>query len=176
MRWSDLDRHWLRWVLLAWVAIAAWFLWQRWNAVHWLALSDTDDNMRLMQVRSWLAGQGWYDLRQYRLNPPTGLDIHWSRLVDLPIAALFLLFKPFAGAAWAERLAVGIAPLLPMGVALVALSVSVRRLVASMAWPLAVVFLLGCSSTLLMFMPERIDHHGCSPCAAGSDGLDLAGE
>ncbi|KQN07179.1 hypothetical protein ASE78_13205 [Sphingomonas sp. Leaf25] len=160
MRWSDLDRHWLRWVLLAWVTIAAWFLWQRWNAVHWLALSDTDDNMRLMQVRSWLNGQSWYDLRQYRLNPPTGLDIHWSRLVDLPIAGLFLLLKPFAGAVWAERLAVGIAPLLPMGVALVALAVSVRRLVAPLAWPLAVAFLLGCSSTLLMFMPERIDHHG----------------
>src|SRR3546814_9878226 len=35
------------------------------------------------------------DLRQYRLNPPGGFDIHWSRLVDLPIAGLILLFKPF---------------------------------------------------------------------------------
>lgn len=156
----ELERHWLRWLLLAWVVIAAYFLWQRWNAVHWLALSDTDDNMRLMQVRAWLGGQGWYDLRQYRLNPPGGLDIHWSRLVDLPIAALILLLKPFAGPLWAERLAVGIAPLLPMGVALIALSVTVRRLVAPGAWPLAVLFLFGCSSTLLMFMPERIDHHG----------------
>ncbi len=159
-RFTELDRHWRRWLLLAWVAIAAWFLWQRWNAVHWLALSDTDDNMRLMQVRAWMSGQGWYDLRQYRLNPPGGLDIHWSRLVDLPIAGLILLFKPFAGPVWAERLAVGIAPLLPMGVAMAALAVTVRRLVAPLAWPLAVVFLLGCSSTLLMFMPERIDHHG----------------
>jgi hypothetical protein len=154
------DRHWLRWVLLAWLLIAAWTLFNRWNAVHWLALSDTDDNMRLMQVRAWMGGQGWYDLRQYRLNPPGGLDIHWSRLVDLPIAGLILLFKPFAGAAWAERLAAGIAPLLPMGVALVALAVTTRRLVAPLAWPLAVLFLLGCSSTLAMFGPMRIDHHG----------------
>ncbi|MEP9403463.1 AcrB/AcrD/AcrF family protein [Sphingomonas sp. VNH70] len=157
---QGLERHWLRWALLAWAVLAAYFLWNRWNAVHWLALSDTDDNMRLMQVRAWLNGQAWYDLRQYRLNPPGGLDIHWSRIVDLPIAALILLLKPFAGTAWAERLAVGIAPLLPMGVAMVALAVTVRRLVAPMAWPLAVIFLLGCSSTLLMFMPERIDHHG----------------
>ncbi|PXA96754.1 hypothetical protein DMC47_16605 [Nostoc sp. 3335mG] len=159
-RTPELDRHWLRWLLLAWVVIAAWFLWDRWNAVRWLALSDTDDNMRLMQVRAWLGGQGWYDLRQYRLNPQGGLDIHWSRLVDLPIAGLMLLLKPIAGPVWAERLAVGIAPLLPMGVALTALSATVRRLVAPVAWPLAVFFLFGCSSTLLMFMPERIDHHG----------------
>ncbi len=155
-----LDRHWRRGLFLAWIAIAAWFLWDRWNAVHWLALSDTDDNMRLMQVRAWLGGQGWYDLRQYRLNPPGGLDIHWSRLVDLPIAGLILLLKPLAGPVWAERLAVGIAPLLPMGVAMAALAVTVRRLVAPLAWPLAILFLFGCSSTLLMFMPERIDHHG----------------
>ncbi len=159
-RLTELDRHWRRWLLLAWVVIAAWFLWQRWNAVHWLALSDTDDNMRLMQVRAWMGGQGWYDLRQYRLNPPGGLDIHWSRLVDLPIAGLILLLKPFAGPVWAEKLAVGIAPLLPMGVAMAALAVTVRRLVSPVAWPFAILFLLGCSSTLLMFMPERIDHHG----------------
>jgi hypothetical protein len=155
-----LDRHWLRRVLLLWVVIAGVYLWQRWPQIHWLVLNDTDDNMRLMQVRGLLGGQGWYDLRQYRLNPPAGLDIHWSRLVDLPIAGLFLLLKPFAGAAWAERLACGIAPLLPFGVVLVALAATVRRLVAPVAWPLAALFLFGCSATLPMFMPMRIDHHG----------------
>ncbi|MBD8678023.1 AcrB/AcrD/AcrF family protein [Sphingomonas sp. CFBP 13720] len=155
-----LDRHWLRWVLLAWVLIAAWYLYVRWNAVYWLSLSDTDDNIRLMQVRGLLSGQGWYDLRQYRLNPPDGLDIHWSRLVDLPIAGLYMLFRPFGGAFWAERLAVGIAPLLPLAVTLVALAATARRLIDRLAWPLAILFLFGCSSTLLMFMPMRIDHHG----------------
>ena len=51
----------------------------------------------MMQVRALLDGQGWYDLRQYRLNPPAGADIHWSRLVDLPIAGLKLLLTPFVG-------------------------------------------------------------------------------
>ena len=92
------DREWIRLTLAAWLAIMAWYLVQRWPAIQWLSLGDTDDNMRLMQVRAWLAGQGWFDLRNYRLNPPGGFDIHWSRLVDLPIAALILLFRPFVGA------------------------------------------------------------------------------
>lgn len=156
----ELDRHWLRWTWLAWGVIAGWFLWDRWSSIHWLVLGDTDDNMRLMQVRALLDGQGWYDLRQYRLSPPGGLDIHWSRLVDLPIAALILIFKPFVGTAWAERLACGIAPLLPLGVTMAALGATVRRLVAPVAWPIAIIVLLGCTAALLMFAPLRIDHHG----------------
>lgn len=157
---GELDRHWIGLTLIAWGVIAAWFLWSRWNGVHWLALGDTDDNMRLMQVRGLLAGQGWYDLTQYRLNPPGGFNIHWSRIVDLPIAALILVFKPFVGVPWAERLACGIAPLLPFSVVLLALAFTVRRLVAPSAYALAIVILLGAGSTMLMFMPMRIDHHG----------------
>lgn len=155
-----IDRHWLRLTLIAWAAATLYFLWDRWDAIHALALGDTDDNMRLMQVRAWLGGQGWYDLRQYRLNPPAGFDMHWSRLVDLPIAALILLLRPFTGSREAEMLACGIAPLLPLSIAGIGLAATVRRLVSPVAWPLALVFLLGCTATMLMFMPERIDHHG----------------
>jgi hypothetical protein len=157
---GDLRRNWVALTLVAWVVIAAWFVWDRWAAVRWLALGDTDDNMRLMQVRAWLGGQGWYDLRQYRLNPPAGFDIHWSRIVDLPIAGLILLFRPFTTELWAERLACGIAPLIPLSLAMLGLGATVRRLVHPLAWPVAVVILLGTSATMLMFMPERIDHHG----------------
>ena len=157
---AQLDRHWLRLTLFAWAIITIWFVAQRWSAIHWLSLGDTDDNMRLMQVRALLAGQGWYDLRNYRLDPPVGFNIHWTRLVDLPIAGLILLLRPFVGNAEAERLACGIAPLLPLSLALVGLAATVRRLVAPLAWPLAVVFMLCSTVALLMFMPERIDHHG----------------
>ncbi len=153
-------RRWLALTLIAWAAMSIWFVHDRWNAVYWLSLGDTDDNMRLMQVRALLDGQGWYDLRQYRMNPPTGFDMHWTRIVDLPIAALILVFRPFMGSFWAERLACGIAPLLPMSVTLVALAFTVRRLVSPFAWPLAAILLLMCTTTMLMFMPERIDHHG----------------
>ena len=157
---DELDRYWLRLTLIAWLCVCAWFLIDYWPNIRFLSLSDTDDNMRLMQVRGLLAGQGWYDLRNYRLNPPGGFDIHWSRLVDLPIAALILILRPFAGPVWAERLACGIAPMLPLSLAMVSIAATVRRLIAPLAWPLALVFLMGCSATLAMFMPMRIDHHG----------------
>ena len=157
---TDLTTHWLRWTWAVWAVVLAWFVWNRWGGIHWLALGDTDDNMRLMQVRGLLGGQDWYDLRQHRLNPPQGFDIHWSRLVDLPIAALILVFKPFVGTAWAERLACGIAPVIPLGVAMSGLAFTVRRLVAPAAYALALIILLGATAAMLMFMPMRIDHHG----------------
>ena len=67
---EELDRYWLRLTLVAWVCVAAWFVIDYWPNIRFLSLSDTDDNMRLMQVRGLLGGQGWYDLRNYRLNPP----------------------------------------------------------------------------------------------------------
>jgi hypothetical protein len=156
----DLDRHWIALVLIAWGVTAAYMLWDGFNAVRWLSLGDTDDNMRLAQVRAWLAGQGWYDLRQYRLNPPAGFDIHWSRLVDLPIAGLILVFRLFTTDLWAERLACGIAPLLPLAVAMLGLAATLRRLVHPLAWPLGVVLLISATATMVMFVPLRIDHHG----------------
>jgi hypothetical protein len=157
---TTLDRHWRSLTLLVWTVLVGWFLWQKWGAIGWLSLGDTDDNMRLMQVRGLLGGQDWYDLRQYRLNPPDGFNIHWSRLVDLPIAGLILLLKPFLGIAWAERMAVGVAPLLPLAVTMGGLAFTVRRLVARTAWPLALIILTGATAAMLMFMPLRIDHHG----------------
>ncbi len=160
-RWLDLlDRHWIALTLIAWVGVAAWSVFDRWGQVRWLSLGDTDDNMRLMQVRAWLGGQGWYDLRQYRLNPPVGFDIHWSRIVDMPIAGLILFFRLFTSNSWAERLACGIAPLLPLSIAMLGIGATVRRLVHPYAWPLSIVFLVGATATMLMYMPERIDHHG----------------
>jgi hypothetical protein len=155
-----LERHWRWWLLLFWLLAAALLLFARWSAINGFALGDTDDNLRMMQVRDLLAGKDWYDLRQYRLNPPFGADIHWSRLVDLPIAAIKLALAPLIGGPAAERAAVAVAPLLPLGVAMAALAVTVRRLVAPQAFALAVAILLCGHSARSMFAPLRIDHHG----------------
>jgi len=135
--------------LLAWVAVAAWSMFDRWGQIRWLSLGDTDDNMRLMQVRALLDGQGWYDLRNYRMNPPVGFDIHWSRIVDLPIAGLILFFRLFTSNSWAERLACGIAPLLPLSIAMLGIGATVRRLISPYAWPLAVVIMVGATGAML---------------------------
>ena len=155
-----IDRHWKLVVLLVWLGFCAWFIFRKWADIHWFGLGDTDDNMRIMQVRALLNGQGWFDLRQYRLNPPYGANIHWSRLVDLPIAGLVLGLRPFVGGAAAERWAVAIAPLLPYLLLLFSLSLTARRLIDPRAYPLVMLTLFFAGSTNGMFMPERIDHHG----------------
>ncbi len=152
-----LDRHWRWWLLAFWLAVCAYMLWDRWGAIRIFALGDTDDNMRMMQVRALLEGQGWYDLSQHRM---AGSNIHWSRLVDLPIAALKLLFTPLFGGRTAEQIAVAVAPMLPMLVAMAALVTVVRRLVSPVAWPLAIALLACAGMTTGMWEPLRIDHHG----------------
>jgi hypothetical protein len=157
-----LEEHWRRWLLLFWFLAAAVLIYSRWAQIRGFGLGDTDDNMRMMQVRAWLSGQSWYDLRQYRMNPPAGADIHWSRLVDLPIAGLKLLFAPIFGGPTAERIAVAVAPLLPMLVAFWGVAAAVRRLIAprSFAFALAIAILLCGGSARSMWTPCRIDHHG----------------
>jgi hypothetical protein len=153
-------RHWKLITLLVWLGVCAWFIANNYDSIRFFRLGDTDDNMRMMQVRGLLQGQGWYDLRQHHLNPPYGANIHWSRLVDLPIAGLILGLRPFLGGPGAERWAVGVAPLLPYLLLLFSLGLTARRLIAPAAYPLAFLAVFFAGSTNGMFMPERIDHHG----------------
>src|SRR3954449_8482617 len=67
-------------------------------------LLDTDDAMRLVQMHDWLAGRGWYDLVQPRVEPPLGLESHWSRLIDAGLAGTLWVCSRFFDAAMAERL------------------------------------------------------------------------
>ena len=155
-----IERRWKLIVLLTWLGCCAWWIYSSWSNIRWFALGDTDDNMRIMQVRALLHGQGWFDLRQYRMNPPFGANIHWSRLVDLPIAGLILGLRPFLGGPAAERWAVAIAPMLPYLLLLFSLALTARRLIDPKAYPLALLAIFFAGSTNGMFTPERIDHHG----------------
>ncbi|HWP16391.1 MAG TPA: hypothetical protein VNM46_12265, partial [Xanthobacteraceae bacterium] len=59
---------------LAWLLIVVQLLANDWaNTAR--ALGDTDDAMRLAQLRDWLSGQGWYDLSQTRVAG--GYESHW---------------------------------------------------------------------------------------------------
>jgi len=155
-----IDRHW-KWVVVGtWLAFCVYFVITRWSAITFFSLADTDDNLRMSQVRALLAGQNWFDLRQYRLNPPFGANIHWSRLVDLPIAGIILALRPIVGGPDAERTAAAVAPMLPMLLLLFSLALTCRRLIDRRAYPLAIVVLFFATSVIGMFVPNRIDHHG----------------
>jgi hypothetical protein len=83
-------------VALVWLLVALALLLQHWAQTA-EALLDTDDAMRLVEPRAWLAGNGllagWFDLHQARLQPPLGYDAHWSRLIEAGLAGLLLIFK-----------------------------------------------------------------------------------
>ena len=63
-----------------------------WTALSALHLPDTDDVVRLQQIRDWLGGQAFGDLAQHRLGLG-GVEMHWSRLPDLAPAAIIALGK-----------------------------------------------------------------------------------
>ena len=123
------------------------------------AMPDTDDYVRLQQVRDWLGGQGWFDLVQHRMDPPLGADIHWSRLVDLPVAGLIRLFGLALPPPVAEAAAALVWPTLLL-IATVFVILRICRALGDEANPLlAVLFTVTCVTALTEFMPGRIDHH-----------------
>lgn len=149
------------WLLLAlWALAALWLLVLAGPDLAALRLPDSDDNLRLLQVRDWLGGQGWFDLRQHRLAPAGGADIHWSRLVDLPLAGAMLLLRPIFGAHGAEIGAVALVPLLTLLAAMLLVAMIARRLIAPQSWAFAAALLLMASPAVGMMSPLRIDHHG----------------
>ncbi len=143
---------------LAWLIVAAQLLLQHWSGTG-QTLLDTDDAMRLTQMRAWLAGQGWFDLHQARLQPPFGYDSHWSRLIDAGLAGLFFFFGIFTDHAFAERFMRAIWPLLwllPTMIGMVAIAWRIDgRQAALVALLLAI---LGIPA-YQQFTPGRVDHH-----------------
>ena len=130
-----------------------------WAHLGNLNLPDTDDMMRLAQVRDWLAGQGFNDWTQYRLAPPFGGPMHWSRINDLGIAALILLFQPLVGRHGAELVAViGYPGLLFVAYLFLAARIARRLGGAASAMP-AVILSAVAFPALGLFLPGRVDHH-----------------
>lgn len=148
------------WALAGWVLCGAVMLWLFHGDFATLGFRDPDDAMRLAQVRDWIGGQAFHDVSQHRVNPPVGGPMHWSRIVDMPIAAILLLARPWLGGPGAELLALTLVPLLLLGGLAAALFVAARRLAGPGAALLAVALLLTAPSILVQFTPLRIDHHG----------------
>ncbi len=123
-------------------------------------LGDSDDALRLQQVRDLLfGGQGWYDLIQHRFNPPDGVFIHWSRLIDIPLALMILTLKPFLGLAAAEAWTQRLWPMVPILPLLIAVGVIAGRLGGRAAALIAMAYAAVASCFVTLFTPGRIDHH-----------------
>ncbi|GMM93516.1 hypothetical protein [Qipengyuania sp. MTN3-11] len=124
-----------------------------------LLLRDPDNVMRLVQVRDFLAGQSWWDVSQHRMAAGIPNNMHWSRLADLPLAALILFFSLFADTARAEVLAVIVEPPLLLIPTLYFLGRAAANLAGDEAAKVARLLALTATLFLSQFAPGRIDHH-----------------
>lgn len=146
--------------LLLWlVVVAAGLLLYR-DAVATLGLRDADDYLRLVQVRDLLGGQSWFDVTQYRINPAEGGGLmHWSRFIDMQIAALIALLRLFLDPQAAEHWAVAIYPLLLI-LPLLLLIGRILSMLGDRRQTIAGLLIAATGVTFLhYFAPLRIDHH-----------------
>ena len=145
-------------IALAVILTTGWTL-TDWPRLSGMLLPDTDDMMRLAQVRDWIAGQGTNDWTQYRMAPPNGAPMHWSRINDLGIAALILSATPFVGQAKAEMIAVLVYPGLLFACAMFVSARIARGLWGPSAGPVAAILTALAYPGTTVFIPGRIDHH-----------------
>lgn len=151
----------VRVALIVWAVLSLAMIVARWHAIATLELSDTDDAMRMAQVRDLLAGQGWWDLTQYRVNPAGGgVLMHWSRIVDAPLALGIWLLKPLVGQALAEQLVMTLWPLILGAMLSVACTLGYRPLSdRRIAWVVPL-YLISAAFIVIQLRPLRVDHHG----------------
>ena len=147
-------------VLLGWTVIALIAVLRDWHLITALHFSDPDDVLRMVQVRDLLAGQNWFDLHQYRIAPPHGVVMHWSRLVDAPLAAVTLLLRPLLGEARAEVAAAVVVPLFTLLAAMLGIARLVARQLGGNLVLIASLLMMLMFPAIMQFKPLRIDHHG----------------
>lgn len=158
----DLSRRFARnGVLLLWLLCATTLIVSRWTEILSLTFGDPDDALRYVQVSDWMAGQGWFDVSQYRGSAMDSAPMHWSRLVDVPVAALLGLARLIVAQPLADRIALTLLPLLLL-LALAAIVFAMTRTLTGRRDTALVGVLLFTLSLAVttQFKPLRIDHHG----------------
>lgn len=154
------DAHSIAALALPWLAFACLLGWAMRGQIDSLSVGDPDDAMRLLQVRAWMDGQSWWDVTNYRAGGAEGFSMHWSRLVDVPIAALILLFGLFLQPELAERAAMTLLPLFQLLLALFILRGTLRCLGFRDAAANIVLLVVPLLPLVVGNMvPLKIDHH-----------------
>jgi len=157
---TTVERHYRLWLLLIWFGSAATMIVVSWSAIRTWHFPDPDDAMRLAEVRDWMAGQSWFDVSQHRMNLPAGLSMHWSRWLDVPLAAVIALFKPLLGQRAAETVAMVAVPMVTLGATQALVAEITRRRAGAAAGLAAAALCLVSIGTWYAMRPLRIDHHG----------------
>lgn len=145
----------------AWLAISLLVVMVNLGAIATLRFPDPDDILRVVQVRDLLAGQGWFDLTQHRMDAPGGgVPMHWSRLVDVPLVLMILALTPLIGAQSAEMIAIVAVPLITLGIAMLLAARIAWRLLGEREAVMACLAMALSAPLLFQMGPLRVDHHG----------------
>jgi len=115
--------------------------------------------MRLVQIKDLLAGQGWFDLFQYRLGPQGGTLMHWSRIPDVPILTLTALFDLFLPSETALAWAITAWPPLSLLIVLAGLALAARHLGDGKLLVFTFIVALPVLFAHFRFLSGAIDHH-----------------
>ncbi|TCQ27672.1 hypothetical protein [Rhizobium sp. PP-CC-3G-465] len=121
--------------------------------------ADNDDAMRLVEVRDFLAGQGWFDMMQYRLGLDGGTLMHWSRLVDLPIAGLIAVFGLFLQPEPSEAAALFLWPILLIVPVVIGVAKACSNIGGRQTMMIGLVLIVLSLISNVRFQPGNIDHH-----------------
>ncbi|MBD2843087.1 hypothetical protein [Erythrobacter rubeus] len=146
---------------IAWAVVCCLLMVVHWSLIASGRFPDPDDMLRLVQVRDLLAGQNWFDLHQYRIDAAGGgVAMHWSRLVDIPLALVIFVLTPIVGTAAAETAALVIVPLLTLLTAMLLAARIAWKLLGDEEATLTSLILVISIPVLFQLSPMRIDHHG----------------
>lgn len=133
------------------------------DAAHF---ADSDDAVRMLQVRELLRTGAWFDLTLPSLGGADPLVSHWSRLVDLPLALLMSLLSLVAAPDQAELGARVVWPLALFGALAGLVARAAEEKAGRPAALIALVLTVLCFSGTVQFAPGRIDHHNVMILAA----------
>ena len=160
-RRPTVDSELMRRVTLAFLLVTVLLFATNIAAIAGTRFPDPDDTLRLVQVRDLVAGQGWFDLNQYRVDAAGGgVAMHWSRLVDIPLALVIMAFTPLVGQANAEMVALIGVPILTFGIAIFLAGRIAWRLLNEEATTFACLAMALSVPVVAQLRPLRIDHHG----------------
>ena len=119
---------------------------------------DSDDAMRLVEVRNLLHGQAWFDMTVGRLDPPHGVFMHWSRIVDVPLALLTKFFSLALPTDLAERATRLVFPLALQALLYLGVARAAKALIGPTAVLPAIVLTILSGMEFDQFQPGRIHH------------------
>lgn len=127
------------------------------NVAEW-NLGDNDNFMRLHQIMTFIESPFWYLHPLKDFNPQDGQIIHWSRIPDLPILAVYYVTHFFFDETTAIQLSIAIVPLIYL-IILTLVLCQITKHIFGTDQPVLTTIYTFFSVASLKFLPGHIDHH-----------------